>query len=117
MKLICQHVSAGDAGDEIFQVLFEENIDDDNAPYLLLQRAFLEEDEGDDDPPYVETNVVQLTGHHANLCATLTRNSLTVSLPPQKNDIITIEFDITDIQFDKVKRILSIIFQKNLEFM
>ncbi|MFO7803065.1 MAG: hypothetical protein R6V55_12295 [Desulfovermiculus sp.] len=55
MKLNCQYVSASEAGDEIFQILMEEERDRDEGPYLLLQRAFLEEYEGND-PFYVETN-------------------------------------------------------------
>ena len=51
MKIDCQYVSASEAGGEIFQILMEAERDQDEGPHLLLQRAFLEKDEGDDAPP------------------------------------------------------------------
>ena len=51
----CQSVSTSEAGDEIFQVLFEAEFNQEDGSYLLLQRAFLEEDDGDNVSCYVET--------------------------------------------------------------
>jgi hypothetical protein len=45
MKLNCQSVSTSEAGDEIFQILFNAEINQDDGSYLLLQRAFFEEDD------------------------------------------------------------------------
>lgn len=50
MKQKCQHVSASEAGDELFQVLFEAKQDQEDGPYVLIQRTFLEEDEGEPAP-------------------------------------------------------------------
>lgn len=43
MKLNCQSVSSSEAGDEIFQIVFNAVINLDDGPCLLLQRAFLED--------------------------------------------------------------------------
>jgi hypothetical protein len=45
MKLKCQRASASEAGGEMFQVLFEANPEQEDGPYVLIQRAWLEEDE------------------------------------------------------------------------
>ena len=56
MKLKCQHASASEAGDEIYQVIFEEKRDQESGSYVLIQRAWLEEDEGETSRTYVETH-------------------------------------------------------------
>ena len=109
MKLNCQHVSASEAGGEIFQVLFEAERDQEDGPYLLLQRAFLEEDEGDDAPCYVETNDQRLSGHYPELGVELTRNQLTVRRPPPTDETIEATFQATDEEFQQIRRMLTVI--------
>jgi len=115
IKLKCQHVSATEAGDEIFQVVFEAVRDQEDGPYLLLQRAFLEEDEGDDDPCYVETNEEHLIDYYPKLGVELTRNRLTLYLPPPTDETIEVNFQATDQEFQEVRRILAIILRQNVE--
>jgi hypothetical protein len=111
MKLDCQYVSAGEAGGEIFQVLFEAERDQKDGPYLLLQRASFGEDEGDDDPCYVETNDERLIGHYPDLDVTLTRNRLTVNLPLPVAETIEADFKATDEEFEQIRRTLGVILQ------
>lgn len=113
MKLKCKHVSATEAGDEIFQVLFEVKQDQDDGPYVLIQRAFLEDDEDESCPCYVETHEERLIGHYPNLEAELTRNQLTLRLPPPANEMIEIEFLTSDAGFSKVSHMLGVILQRN----
>ncbi|MEN8233160.1 MAG: hypothetical protein ABFR35_10855 [Thermodesulfobacteriota bacterium] len=115
MKLKCQYVSATEAGDEIFQVSFEAVRDQEDGPYLLLQRAFLEEDDGDDAACYIETNEEHLIGHYAKIGAALTRNRLTINLPPPANETIEVNFQATDPEFQKIRRMLAIILQQDLK--
>ncbi len=56
-------MSTSEAGDEIFQILFNAKINQDDGSYLL-QRAFLEEDDGDNVSCYVETNDEHLIGRY-----------------------------------------------------
>ena len=73
MKLKCKHVSASEAGDEIFQVLFEVQSEQEGGSYVLISRAFLEEDEGEFSPIYLET-------HDERLNRTKTRFHATVRI-------------------------------------
>lgn len=113
MKLNCQSVSTSEAGDEIFQVLFEIELNQDNGPYLLLQRAFLEEDDGDDASCYVETNEENLIGHYPNFHAELSRNRLILDLPPPTNETIEVNFQITDQKFKEVRHMLTVVLQQD----
>ena len=56
MQLKCGSVSASEAGGEMFQALFEANPEQEDGPYVLIQRTWLEEDEGASSPFYVETH-------------------------------------------------------------
>jgi len=109
MRLDCQYVSTSEAGGEIFQVLFEAERDQEDGPYLLLQRAFLEEDEGKDAPCYVETNDKRLIGHYPDLEVELTRNRLTVNLPLPSAETIEADFKATDEEYEQIRRMLKII--------
>ncbi len=111
MRLNCKHVSAGESGGEIFQVLFEEKEDQYDEPYVLIQRAWLEEDEGEFSPIYVETNDRRLIGHYRKVDAVLTRSHLTLRLPPPTEEMIEIDFTTSDSNFRRVKRMLGIMLQ------
>ncbi len=111
MKLKCQHVSVGEAGDEIFQVQFEGVQNQEDGPYVLIQRAWLEEDKDEFSTIYVETHIERLIDHYPEIDAQLTRNHLTLRLPPPANETIDIEFTTSDTNFRKVRRMLEIILQ------
>ncbi len=114
MELKCQHVSASEAGDEIFQVLFEENEDQEDTPYVLIQRAWLEEFGREFRPIYVETHNERLIGDYATVDVTLTRTYLTLILPSPANETIEVEFTTSDSNFREVKRMLDIILQNDV---
>jgi len=114
MKLKCKYVSASEAGDEIFQVIFEVRLEEEGRPYVLISRAFLEEDEDEISSIYLETHDEGLIGHYSVLEAQLTRNRFTVYLPPLVNESIEIDFTTSDQNFEEVKRTLGIIFQKDM---
>jgi hypothetical protein len=111
MKLECKYVSASEAGGEIFQILMKARRDQEDGPYLLLQRAFLEEDEGDVAPCYVETNDRRLTGHFQEIEVELSRNRLNVKLPSPVDETIEANFRATDEEFQRIAQILKVIVQ------
>ncbi len=115
MKLKCQYASASEAGDEIFQVLFREIEDQEDGPYVLVQRAWLEEDEGEFSSIYVETHNEDLIGHYPTVEVNLTRNQFSLRLPPPVSETIEVDFDVEDKIFQELRRILGIILQKDLE--
>ena len=114
MKLKCRHVSASEAGGEIFQVQFEEKRIQEDGPYVLIQRAWLEEDDGEFSPIYVETHDERLIGHYPEVDAQLTRRRLTIRLPSPEDESIEVDFTISDRNFAEVRRILGIILQKDM---
>ena len=115
IKLKCEHVSASEAGDEIFQVMFEAKRDQEDGPYVLIQRAFWEEDEGGPSSCYLETHDLRLIGHYPTLDMELTRNRFILRLPPPVSETIEVDFEASDKQFREIRRMLSIILQKDLE--
>ena len=117
MRFECKHVSASSAGDEIFQVLFDKVEDQYEEPYLLIQRAWLPENEGAFSPVYVETHDLDLIGHYTTVDAELTRNLLSLRLPASANGTIEVEFKTSDANFREVSRMLGIILQdKTIEY-
>ena len=114
MQLKAERASASEAGGEILQVLFEANPEQEDGPYVLIQRAWLEEDEGEFSPCYIETHEERLIGHYNALEAELTGNRLTLQLPPPTDDIINIDFTTSDGNFKEIRRVLGIILQRDL---
>ena len=114
MQLKAERASASEAGGEIFQVLFEANPEQEGAPYVLIQRAWLEEDDGESSSCYIETHDERLIGHYTALDAELTRNRLTLQLPTPTDEIIRIDFTTSDGNFQEIRRVLGIILQRDL---
>jgi len=54
MKLKCRHVDVSEAGEEIYQASFEEDRNQEGSPYVLIQRAFFPEEDGEPSPIYLE---------------------------------------------------------------
>jgi hypothetical protein len=114
MQLRCGKASASEGGGEVFQVLFEAEPKEEDGPYVLIQRAWLEEDEGEFSPYYIETHDEDLIGHFTALDAEITRDHLTVRLPPPTDRIIEIDFTTSDNNFRDIRRVLGIILQRDL---
>ena len=114
MEFKCTKVSASEAGGEIFQILFDNDSDpeDFDSPYLLIQKAWLEEDEGESDGVYVECHEMELCGHFAGVVAELTRNQICVQLPNPVDKIIKVSFQASDKEYDDVSKMLAIILNK-----
>ena len=96
MKLKCKKASASEAGGEIFQVLFEVDSEQEDGPYVLIQRAWFEEEEDSESQCYVETHEERLIGYYATLEVELSRNRLTLQLPPPADETIEIDFTTSD---------------------
>ncbi len=110
----CQYVSASEAGDELFQVIFEEKREQEHGPYLLISRAFLDEDEGEPSTIYIETLNEDLIGHYSTVGADLRRDQLTLTLPAPANETIEVYFKTPQAEFRQIVRTLGIILQQKL---
>ena len=110
-KIHCQHVSAIDDGEGGLEVVFEEEQDQEDGQYVLLQRLFLEElDVGEDPRPiYLEMQDPDLCGHHSKLDVKLTRNRFVFHLPPPRDQTVEVDFVASDRTYQKLKRVLGII--------
>lgn len=111
MEFTCTQASASEAGDEIFQVLFQNNCDpeDFDSPYLLIQRAWLEEDEGGSDGIYVECTNIGLCGHYSGgVVAELTRDSIHLHLPAPANEVIKVRFKASDQEYKEISEMLAL---------
>ena len=117
MKLKCKYVEASQAGDEIFQICFDAERGQENGPYLLISRAYLEEDDDESESStiYVEMQGEQLiAGHYKMVESNLTREHLTLRFPSDPaSEQIDIEFKTSDRNFKKVERMLGIILRKD----
>ena len=109
MQIQCNHVSTSEAGEEIFQILLEAERDSVDEPYLLIQRAWLEEDEGQNSTTYIECQQTDLCNHYTGINAELSRTQLTVYLPKPTNEVIKVRFRASDDEYAELQRMLAII--------
>lgn len=113
-KFNCQHASTSDSEDQIQYVAFNEDHDDDIGSYVLISRAFFEEEDEDDEAPiYVETHDQRLIGYYQTVGAELNRDSLTLTLPAPTNQTMKIDLMIPETTFQKVSSTLDIILRRN----
>ena len=103
-------VSASEAGD-YFQVLFEEDEDNPEAAYFLVQCQFEDPDNGES---YIESNDTQFCGHVKVETAVLSRRWLRLEIPSTKWKSIQIEFVANQAVYRKLARILSTMFEDRL---
>ena len=106
-KLKAKHVSLAEAGEEIFQVQFEEK-SDSLKNYFLLQRAFEFEDD-EPDPPYIESDDMTFCGHLKLNRVEFSRNRFYIQLANKQKSELEINFEISNKQYHEVKEYLGII--------
>ena len=96
------------------RVTFRADSNQEDGPYVLIQRGFLEEDEGELAPCYIETLDECLIGHYSVLDAVLTRNRFILRLPPPTNETLEVEVQASDHKFKDIRRVLRIILQEDI---
>ena len=103
-------VSASEAGD-YFQVLFEEEVDNSEARYFLVQCQF---EFPDEEEFYIESDDTRLCGHFEVKTATLSRQSLRLEMPSTKWKIIQVQFQTDDEGYGELERVLKTMFEDKL---
>ena len=103
-------VSASEAGD-YFQVLFENEEDDVEAGYFLVQCQFEFPDGGEF---YIESNDPRFCGQFKVKSATLNRRSFRLEMPSTKWKRIHIEFGADQVAYEELVRVLSTMFEGKL---
>lgn len=104
-------VSASEAGD-YFQVLFEEDVDNPEARYFLVQCQF---EFPDEEGFYIESDDTQLCGHFEVKTAILSRQSLRLEMPSTKWKIIQVQFRTDDAGYEELERVLETMFEDKLQ--
>ena len=104
-------VSASEAGD-YFQVLFEEERNDSEAAYFLIQCQF---EFLDDRRFYIESHDTRLCGHVEVKTATLGRHSLRLEMPSTTWKIIYVKFRTDEPGYEGLKRTLETMFECKLQ--
>src|SRR6516225_8582197 len=103
-------VSASEAGD-YFQVLFEEDKNNSEAAYFLIQCQF---EFLDDKKFYIESHDTRLCGHFEVKTATLGRQSLRLEMPATTWKIIQLKFGTHEAGYEELKRTLETMFEGKL---
>jgi len=105
-------VSASEAGD-YFQVLFEEDADNSEARYFLVQCQF---EFPDEEEFYIESDDTRLCGHFEVKTATLSRQSLRLGMPLTKWKIVRVQFQTDDAGYKELERVLKTMFEDRLHY-
>jgi hypothetical protein len=107
MRFHANYISTSVAGD-YYQAIFaaEEDADDPDSPYLLLQRQF---EMPDDDECYIETYDKDYSGHLRLRRVELTPERLLIELDRPTDNLISITFATTASNFRKTSRVIKII--------
>ena len=96
---------------DYFQVLFEEEEDNLEAGYFLVQCQFEFPDNGEF---YIESNDTGLCGHFEVKTATLTRQCLRLEMPSTKWKIIQVHFATDQAGYEELERVLCTMFEDKL---
>jgi hypothetical protein len=107
MQFHAEHVTVSVAGD-YYQLLFEaeEDSDDPESPYLILQRQFEIEDSG---RCSVETHDENFIGEFILEQVAFTQERLLVSLDRPDDKEIVVTFGLSRSDFEKTSQVLKII--------
>jgi len=109
MHFHANYVSTSVFGDgDYYQALFEaeQDADDPDSPYLLIQRQF---EDPDDDRCYVETHDEKYCGHFLLRRVDITPQKLSVELERPTNNFISVTFAMAATEFAKASQVLKII--------
>jgi len=102
LTISAHHASASDDGD-YFQVAFEERRDEEESPYLLIQRQFEDED---GDVCYLESHDEEFVGHFRIRAVRLGRRRFLIVVNQTLEADVAL--DIDEQTLHAIKRILRI---------
>ena len=95
-------------GGDYYQVMFaaEEDTDDMDSPYLVIQRDF---EMPDDDSCYVETHDERYRGHFILRRIEFTAEKLVIELDRPMNNLIGVTFSLATSEFEEASQVIKII--------
>src|SRR5271163_1164165 len=111
MHFHANYVSTSVFGDgDYYQAMFEaeEDTDDPDSPYLLIQRQFETPDGG---KCYIETHDEKYAGHFLLRRVEFTSKTLSIEFDRPRDNLISVTFDMAASDFKKAARVVKIISQ------
>jgi hypothetical protein len=109
MRFKANHISTSVAGD-YYQAMFEaeNDTDDPDSPYLLIQRQFETPDGGE---CYIETHDKKYVGHFLLRRVEFTSETLSIEFDRPSDNLISITFDMAASDFRKASKVVKHISQ------
>ena len=106
MRFHANHVSTSVAGDYYAAEFAEEDTDDSDLPYLIIQRQF---EEPEDETCYIETHDQKYSGHFLVRRIEFTPQSLLVEFDRPSDNLISVTFRMAPPEFAEAFRVMKII--------
>jgi hypothetical protein len=93
---------------DYYQAMFEaeQDADDLDSPYLLIQRQF---EDPDDDWCYIETHDEEYCGHFLLRRVDFTPQKLSITLDRPRDNFVSVTFAMAATEFAKASQVVKII--------
>jgi hypothetical protein len=107
MRFHANHVSSSVSGD-YYQAMFEaeEDMNDPNSPYLLIQRQFETSDGG---RCYIETHDEKYIGHFLLRRVEFTPERLSIEFDRPSDNLVSVTFSMAVSDFEEASEVIKII--------
>jgi len=107
MRFHANYVSTSVSGD-YYHAMFEaeQDSDDVDSPYLLIQRQF---EDPDDDWCYIETHDKNYIGHFHLRCVEFTPQNLSIEFDRPGDNLVSVTFVMAASDFEDTSRVVKII--------
>ena len=109
MHFHANYVSTSVFGDgDYYQAMFqtEQDADDPDSPYLLIQRQF---EDQDDNLCYIETHDEIYCGHFLLRRLDFTPQKLSIELDRPRNNLVSVTFAMAAAEFAEASQVVKII--------
>ena len=104
MRIKLQRAFASENGD-YYQLGFENGVEDDDGPYVLVQRQFEDPDGG---VCYIETHDADYIGHAQVARASISLGQFCLQLRRREHSLIEVSFELCDPDYEEFVRIVRI---------
>jgi len=106
MRFHANYVSTSVSGDYYQAMFAEEDADDPDRPYLIIQRQF---EDPEDDTCYIETHDRKYSGHFLVRRIEFTPERLSIELTRPNDNLISVTFRVAASEFEEASQVIKII--------